>query len=332
MSSCTPVPTRAASGPAADPGGEPVRLSRVLQVLVAEAGLVSAVLRSPSGDVLAVGGQVVHAVPRSRPEPSAPAAVDLPVPGPGGRPVATLTVVGAAPALLGPLRAVAAAFGLALEAPRDDLALGDHPALLLAEGALAALEAERDELADGLHDGVLQELLATRYATDAALRSGSTAATPALRDAVQAAVVALRRTVWHLRPRGRDGLPAALQQLSDRLVEAGAPALDLHVDGASAGAVAALPPAVVGTAYRLVQHLALAAGTSPAPLGVSLASPRPGLVVLDVSGADLAAPDRWARRARACGAEMSCSSGRCRLSFPPHLLARRTALSPKAVP
>ncbi len=329
MSSCTPVPTRAASGPAHEPAGEPARLSRVIELLVAETGLVSAVLRTRSGDVLAVGGQVVHAVPRSRPERPAP-AVDLPVVGPDGRAVATLTVVGAGSALLGPLRAVAAVLGLALGPTRTCTAPVDDPALLLAEDALAALEAERDELADALHDGVLQELLATRYAADAALRSGASAA-PAVRDAVQAAVVALRRTMWHVRPRGSDGLPGALRALSERLVEAGAPALDLHVD-APAAELDALSPGAVGTAYRLVQHLALASGASPAPLTVSLASPRPGLVVLDVSGADLAGPDRWARRARACGTELSCSSGRCRLSFRPHPLARRTALSPKAVP
>ncbi len=78
MSSCTPVSTRAASGPAPEPAGEAARLSRVIELLVAETGLVSAVLRTRSGDVLAVGGQVVHAVPRSRPERPAPAAVDLP--------------------------------------------------------------------------------------------------------------------------------------------------------------------------------------------------------------------------------------------------------------
>ena len=72
---------------------------------------------------------------------------------------------------------------------------------------LAAAERDLDCLADRLHDGALQALVVARYACDAVARG----ADPALaRDAVQDALVTLRREVWLLRPRGDDGLMTAL--------------------------------------------------------------------------------------------------------------------------
>ncbi len=76
---------------------------------------------------------------------------------------------------------------------------------------LALAEADADAAADGLHDGALQALVVARYAADAAVRGGDPAAA---RDAVQEALVALRRAVWLLRPRGAQGLLEALRQLA----------------------------------------------------------------------------------------------------------------------
>ena len=72
---------------------------------------------------------------------------------------------------------------------------------------LSLAEAEADAAADALHDGALQALVVARYAADAAVRGADPAAA---RDAVQHALVALRRAVWLLRPRGDRGLLEAL--------------------------------------------------------------------------------------------------------------------------
>ncbi|TAL19558.1 MAG: hypothetical protein EPN99_10205 [Frankiales bacterium] len=169
---------------------------------------------------------------------------------------------------------------------------------------LAAEDAEADALADRLHDGALQALVVARYATDAAVRG----ADPALaRDAVQEALVSLRRSVWLLRPRGGDDLPAALTELSKRAVAAGCPALDLAVDAAVA---AQLPAACRTAAYRFVQAASLA-GCGEVRLV------RDGAyAALSVAGADLPQPTGWAVRAAALGGFLDRSGPTPRLLLP----------------
>lgn len=169
---------------------------------------------------------------------------------------------------------------------------------------LAAADAEADALADRLHDGALQALVVARYATDAAVRGGD----PALaRDAVQEALVSLRRTVWLLRPRGGDDLPAALAELSKRAVAAGSPALDLDVDPAAA---AALSPACRTAAYRYVQ----AAGLDGC--GEVRLVREGAYAALSVAGADLPQPAGWAVRAAALGGRLDRSADPTRLLLP----------------
>lgn len=169
---------------------------------------------------------------------------------------------------------------------------------------LAAADAEADSLADRLHDGALQALVVARYATDAAVRGGD----PALaRDAVQEALVSLRRTVWLLRPRGGDDLPAALTELSKRAVAAGSPALDLAVDEAVA---AALPAACRTAAYRYVQAAALDG------CGEVRLVREGAYAALSVAGADLPEPAGWAVRAAALGGHLDRSGPTPRLLLP----------------
>jgi signal transduction histidine kinase len=73
----------------------------------------------------------------------------------------------------------------------------DGRAADLASAVLTLAEAQADAAADTLHDGALQALVVARYAADAAVRGGDASAA---RDAVQDALVALRRAVWLLRP------------------------------------------------------------------------------------------------------------------------------------
>ena len=169
---------------------------------------------------------------------------------------------------------------------------------------LAAADAEADALADSLHDGALQALVVARYATDAAVRGGD----PALaRDAVQEALVSLRRAVWHLRPRGGDDLPAALVELSKRGVAAGSPPLDLSLDPAVA---ARLSPACRTAAYRYVQA-AVHDGCGEVRLA------REGAyAALSVAGAGLAEPAGWAVRAAALGGRLDRSGDPARLLLP----------------
>ena len=165
---------------------------------------------------------------------------------------------------------------------------------------LSAADVEADALADRLHDGALQALVVARYAADAAVRGGDAALA---RDAVQDALVALRSAVWLIRPRGGDGLPTALAELSAQRVAAGAPPLDLRVD---APATDALPPAARATVYRLVQACSTDA--------VDVA--RDGTdVVVSVAGAvdDTAG---WAARARALGGRLQVGAATTRLVLP----------------
>ena len=307
--------------------GGTAALPPALDLLVSDLGLRSAVLRgttSPGangpGELRAVAGDVVHAVPRMRvvraDEPAGP-SVELPV---GGtrRAAATLTVVGARPSQLPTLRAAAAVFGLALADPDQPPVRRSTPP---PAALLSAAEADRDELADALHDGPVQSLLAARYAADAALRSApderSAAALAGVRDAVQEAVVAVRRTLGHLRPRatGAGGLAEALHDLSGRLEEEGGPALTLALDEAAADAVA---PAVAQLLYRVVQ--AVSAGAA-GPVRVRLrrhdAARGPARALLELDGGSaLATPERWALKARALGGDLTASAGRLRLLVP----------------
>jgi hypothetical protein len=290
-------------------------LSEALDLIVGDLGLRSAVLREdladptptpvPSaGRLHAVAGEAVHAVPAMRVVASGASSstVELPVRA-GGRDVGVLSVVGARPSQLPVLRAAAAILGLAL-ARTARVAPGETAADLV-----AAADADADAAADLLHDGPVQALVVAHYAAEAAARGGDPGAA---REAVQAALVELRRSLWHLRPRGpgEGGLPAALGLLSSRLEEAGRPPLGYVVDELVA---AALPTAVASTAYRLVQAVALPENADP----VRVALRREGsTVVLDIDGAPLHDSERWARKARALGGSLSTTEARTRLALP----------------
>ena len=183
--------------------------------------------------------------------------------------------------------------------PAPPLPRRDPRALPSSGGAalLAAADADADALADRLHDGVLQSLVAARYAADLALRGGD----PALvRGAVQEALVALRREVWQLRPRSEDDLDRALRALSAQRVAAGGDPLDLGLDAPlPAGGLAA---SAVALAYRLVQ----AASLDPGPVRVGLACSG-GTAVLSVTGGPLDAAV-WDARARALGGRFEAVS------------------------
>lgn len=174
----------------------------------------------------------------------------------------------------------------------------------LAEDLLTAADAEADALADRLHDGALQALVVARYATDAVVRGGD----PALaRDAVQEALLALRRTVWLLRPRGQDDLPGALGELSSRCTAAGGRALALDLDPVVAGQ---LSPVARSLAYRFVQA-AVADGAD----GVRLV--REGAVAaLTVTGAVMSGPAGWTARAAALAGRLDSTGDAARLLLP----------------
>jgi hypothetical protein len=347
-------------------------LAAALSALVDGTGARSAVLRrtGPAPELLATAGEVVQAVslPR-RGENVLEIAVRGPVevapvtsgarpstgpPAPVAVPLAVLTVTGVRPHALPLLRDAAAVLGLVLA---GESRLPPHVA-----GLLADVEAERSALADALHDGPVQELVAARYVADAAVRAG---ADPGVREALQAALVGLRRTMWQLRPRGADGLADALDRLSAQLVERGAPALRLRVDPAAD----VLPPTTCMAVYRLVQAVTAgptgaagpvatagplaAAGPLPAADPVVAAGPVAGpggpprdpvtvrlsrqdapggrsVVMLSVDGgAPLADPVRWRRTAAALGGDLLACHGRLRLLLPD---PASTARDPGPVP
>ena len=181
---------------------------------------------------------------------------------------------------------------------------GDDAAGQAADRAAAALldaaDVEADALADRLHDGALQALVVARYAADAAVRGGDAALA---RDAVQDALVALRRAVWLIRPRGADGLATALAELSAQRVAAGAPPLDLHVDAPAADSLA---PVARATAYRFVQACAPEA-VHVAPEGAEVVVSVPGAVA-DAAG--------WTARAGALGGRLHVDDATSRLVLP----------------
>ena len=161
----------------------------------------------------------------------------------------------------------------------------------LPSAVLALAEAEAAAVADALHDGALQALVVARYAADAAVRGGDPVAA---REAVQAALVALRHAVWRLRPRGDQGLVPALRDLALHLDATGGAPLRLDVDAAAAAAEPALAPEAARVAYRLVQH---ATGDRALTVRVRRA---PAVLRVDL---DTAVPDPAgeALRARAVG-------------------------------
>jgi signal transduction histidine kinase len=177
----------------------------------------------------------------------------------------------------------------------------------LTSAVLALAEAEADAAADGLHDGALQALVVARYAADVAVRGGD----PALvRDAVQDALVALRRAVWLLRPRGEQGLLEALQQLAVQVVDAGGAPVSLDVDPAATDLlVGGLAPAAATAAYRLVQRTA-----GESPLTVRVRTTSTGLrLALDVPLTD---PAGEALRARAVGGALLATRDGASLHLP----------------
>ena len=279
-------------------------LNGALRLLVEGTGARSAVLYRTDADeqVLATAGEVIRSVSSHRPGGS---GVELVVPGPDGHGAATLRVTGVRPHVLPLLRDVVAVLGLVLTA------LSSGPT---GPSTLVDVEAERSALADALHDGPLQELVAARFAADLAVRGG---ADPLLRVALQDALVALRRHVWQLRPRGSEGLTDALGRLSLQLVERGSPPLRLHLDP-TADVLSATEGVV---AYRLVQAVAADPAPPRDPVTVRLVrQDAPGgrhVLALSVDGGPgLRDPARWRRTVAALGGDLLCCPGRLRLALP----------------
>jgi hypothetical protein len=159
---------------------------------------------------------------------------------------------------------------------------------------LDAAEREADLLADRLHDGVLQSLIVARYASDAAIRGADPADA---RDAVQAALVALRHLVWQLRPRGSRSFPDAVAALSVQRTSVGGAPLDVVVTTQDADA--GLCGSGRALAYRLVQ----AAVADPGPVRVAVQTEGSYVIVSvtgSVTGRSLP-PAVWDARARALG-------------------------------
>lgn len=301
-------------------------LPAALAVAVDTAGLRSAVLRQ-GDELLAAAGELVHAVPDVAPLRPPAGSVRLEV---TGQAPAVLIVTGARPSALPLLRDLAVVLGAALAAvparqhpalehtPGSDPSFVPPPCVPVAVPAptAAALlrdaDQERSALADALHDGPVQDLLAARYAADAALRSPAPDLA-AVRAAVQSAIVALRRTMRDLRPRGADGLGPALEVLSSRLVADAGTGLRLRVDPHAD----VLPAPAAALAYRLVQTVS--PGSSPdTGIRVSLQPGRtPGTALLTVvGGAPLPDAPRWRRSVAALGGDLLVTAGRLHLSVP----------------
>ena len=255
-------------------------LPTALAALVSGLHLRGAAVRSAAGELLGTAGDVLR-------DSSAP-VVEVPVP------VRSLTVTGARPSHITTLRTVASVIGLAL-GPSGSAALLD------------AAEADRDAWADMLHDGPVQSLVVARLAADVAARGGDTAAA---REAVQEALVELRRYLWQVRPRGAAGLGDALAQLSSQRLDTGDLPLALVLDP-----TADLEGTAAVLAYRVVQ--AATGATRVAIRGSGTTA------TVDVDGGTLPDPERWATCARALGGDLFASAGRIRLVLP--LTTARTA-------
>jgi hypothetical protein len=195
----------------------------------------------------------------------------------------------------------------------------------LPSAVLALAEADADAVADDLHDGALQALVVARYAADAAVRGGDPVGA---REAVQAALVALRHAVWRLRPRGDKGLASALRDLALHLDATGGAPLRLDLDAAASdldGSLdGSLAPEAAHVAYRLVQH---AAGDRPLTVRVRRT---PSALRVDL---DTAVPDPAGEtlRARAVGATLLARPDSALLLLP-LLPATGTSLLPAGPP
>ena len=187
-------------------------------------------------------------------------------------------------------------------APRSPIGGADE----LATALLRLADADADAYADRLHDGVLQALVVARYATDAVARGGD----PALaREAVQDALVALRRSVWSLRPRVTCGLTAALGELAAARVAAGLPAPVLELDPE---VVSVLTGDAAAVAYRFVQTVLDESG--PRPVQVRLERlERLGALEVD---ALVRNPSAWSLRAGVLGGGLVVGPDRLRLLLP----------------
>ena len=186
---------------------------------------------------------------------------------------------------------------LALSVPAPRTAAAPVPAVAPhgdSAALLAAAEHVADALADLLHDGVLQSLVVARYAADAAVRGADPVEA---RDAVQDALVALRRMVWQLRPRGSQSFPEAVAALSAQRTSLGGAPLDLVVSTPDADT--GLCGSGRALAYRLVQ----AAVSEPGPVRVAVQAEGRSVTV-SVTGSQTGAalpPAAWDARARALG-------------------------------
>lgn len=194
---------------------------------------------------------------------------------------------------------------------------------------LADADLDCEQLADELHDGTAQALVAARYATDLAART--LRATPgdaistrarqqvaAARAAVQEALVGVRQTIWWQRSRRDSDLLVALLALVERQRAAGLAELRIAVVPPGGDVTRGLRPAVVVTAYRLVQAL-LRPPSGPLTLVLRRGD---GLLDLDLRGGrvlDDAAFGRWLRRADALGGHATLSHARVRLLLPDDL-------------
>lgn len=168
------------------------------------------------------------------------------------------------------------------------------------QALLDAAEKDLTALADRMHDDVLQALLVARYAADAAVRGGDPSQA---RDAVQDALVRLRRTVWHVRPRGHAGLRDALDELSAQRVQAGDAPLSVDLDDGAGQ----LEPTAARLAYRLVQ----ASRTS----AVRLARDGAAAVLTLTPTVELDAAV-WQLRAETLGGALTATSAGVRLMLP----------------
>ncbi len=305
-------------------------LPGALRLLIEGTGARSAVLRYATGDraLIAAAGGLLHALPLARPDRS---AVELTVADPAGLALATLAVDGVPPHALPALRSACTVLSLVLApaplAVAGPAAAGPGAAGLgaarpagVAEDVTALLaDAEHDlaALADSLHDGPVQELVAARYAADAAVLTGDGAA---VRQAVQTALVSLRRTMWQLRPRGSSGLVAALEALSGRLVEGGGLPLSLELTAD----VDVLSPTAAVVAYRLVQAASATPGTGapehrPVTVRLAVEGAPDGVEVVVVTltgGLSLREPGRWRRAATALGGDLLVRRGQVCLTLP----------------
>ena len=191
---------------------------------------------------------------------------------------------------------------LAAPAPRLPAGEADD----LATALLRLADADADDYADRLHDGVLQALVVARYATDAVARGGD----PAMaREAVQDALVALRRTVWLLRPRVTCGLTAALVELSAQRVAAGLPAAVLELDP---DVVPLLTRDAAAVAYRFVQAVVDESGSDPVQGSLKRVG-RLGALEVDCLVRN---PAAWSLRAAALGGGLVVGADRLRLLLP----------------